>query len=267
MTVRTAMIEGRSSVRARRMAASIAPTSVPSLTRQGVPAVGAEAVQDVLAEGHRRRAVELDLVVVVEHHQLAEAEVPGEAGGLRRDPLLEVAVGADGVGPVVDDLVARPVELRGEAALGDGHADGVGHALAQRTGGRLHARRHAELGMTGRARAPLAEVLQLLEREVVAGQVEERVEEHRGVPGGEHEAVAVRPVGVRRGMVQEPRPQRVRHRRHAHRGAGMAGVGLLDAVDGQGADRVDGEQVELLGGEGGHRGEAPVRGGDGVGPL
>jgi hypothetical protein len=33
MTVRTEMMEGRSSDRARRMAASMAPTSVPSFTR------------------------------------------------------------------------------------------------------------------------------------------------------------------------------------------------------------------------------------------
>ena len=39
----------------------------------------------------------------------------------------------------------------------------------------------------------LAEALQLVEWEVVAGQVQQGIEQHRGVAGGEHEAVAVWP--------------------------------------------------------------------------
>ena len=38
---------------------------------------------------------------------LPQAEVPGERARLRRDALLEVAVGADDVRAVVDELVAR----------------------------------------------------------------------------------------------------------------------------------------------------------------
>ena len=156
------------------------------------------------------------------------------------DALLQVAVGHDPVrrgGRSI--VVAGPVELGGEAALGDGHADRVGEALAERPGRRLDAGRQAVLGMAGRARAPLAERLELLERDVVAGQVEERVEEHRGVAGGQDEPVAVRPVRMRRGVAQEARPEDVGHRRGAHRGAGMTGVRLLHAVDRQGPDRVD----------------------------
>ena len=121
--------------------------------------------------------------------------------------------------------------------------------------------RHAELGVARRARAPLAEALQVVEREVVAGQVEERVEEHRGVAGREHEPVAVRPVGMGGGVAQEAGPERVRHGRHAHRRTGMPRVRLLDAVDGEGPDRVDRELVQLIRGEGGHRGRLPWWGG------
>ncbi len=70
--------------------------------------------------------------------------------------------------------------------------------------------------------------------------------------GAQDEAVAVRPVRVGRGVAEEPRPERVGHRRGAHRGAGMAGVRLLDAVDREGPDRVDRELVEGLRG-GRHR--------------
>ena len=48
-----------------------------------LPAVGVEALEDVLAPGHRGGAVELDPVVVVEVDEPAEPEVAGERGGLR----------------------------------------------------------------------------------------------------------------------------------------------------------------------------------------
>ena len=51
-------------------------------------------------------------------------------------------------------------------------------------------------GWPGVLRAPLPELLELVEREVVAGEVQHRVEEHRRVARGEHEAVAVRPLRV-----------------------------------------------------------------------
>ena len=64
-------------------------------------------------------------------------------------------------------------------------------------------------------------------------------------PARQHEAVAVGPVRVGRGVAQEARPEDVGHRRGAHRGARMAGVRLLDAVDGERPDGVDGEPVEV----------------------
>ncbi len=136
---------GRSSASAASMAASIAPTSLPSVDALGLPAVGLEPLRDVLRPGHRGRPVELDEVVVVEDDELAEPKVAGQARRLRGDPLLEVAVRGDDPRPVVDDRMARPGVFGGEAALGDGHADRVRQALAERSGGRLDARRSARI--------------------------------------------------------------------------------------------------------------------------
>ena len=101
------------------------------------------------------------------------SEAASEATPSIRSPSLTIDVGV-----VVDDREVRAVEVRGEEALGDGHAHAVGEALAQRAGGRLDAGREAVLGVAGGAAAPLAELLQLLERQVVAGQVEQGVEQH-----------------------------------------------------------------------------------------
>ena len=72
----------------------------------------------------------------------------------------------------------------------------------------------------------------------VAGEIKQRVEQHRAVPGGEHEAVAVGPVGVGGIELQEAGEQHGGHVGHAHGHAGMAGIGLLHRVHGQRADGV-----------------------------
>ena len=75
----------------------------------------------------------------------------------------------------------------------------LAEALAERPGRGLDAERVAVLGMAGRAGPELPEAPQLVQRHVrIAGQVEQRVEQHRAVAGREHEPVAVRPIRMLR---------------------------------------------------------------------
>ena len=83
------------------------------------------------------------------------------------DALHQAAVAGDHEGVVVDDVGAEP---GAQVGFGDRHADGVGEPLAERPGGDLDAGGVADLGVAGRGRAPLAEVLQVVEFEPVAGQ-------------------------------------------------------------------------------------------------
>ena len=222
------------------MARSIASTSSESAIDCDVPALRLEALRLVLGrEGERRRAVDRDVVVVVEVDEPAEPEVAGDRGGLVGDPLHQVAVGADRVDEAVDELVVRPVVALGEEAIRDREADAVREALAERAGGRLDALGEEVLRMAGCPRLPLPEALQLLEREVVAGQVQRRVLEDAGVAGGEDEPVPVRPVGVGGVVAQDAPVEHVGERRQRHRGAGVPGVRLLHRIHGEGADRVD----------------------------
>ena len=70
------------------------------------------------------------------------------------------------------------------------------------------------------------------------------VEQHGGVSGGEDEAIAVGPKRVGGIVIQKMLPEGVDDGGEAHRRAGMAGIGLLDGVDGQGANGVDTKLVE-----------------------
>ncbi len=161
------------------------------------------------------------------------------------DAFHQAAVTQEDVGVVVDDVEAGTVEFLAQQALGQRHADRVGEALPQRAGGGFHARRDAVFGVAGGLAVQLAEVLQFRHRQVVAGQVQQRVQQHRTVAVGQHEAVAVGPVRVRRVVAQVAAPQRHGDVRHAHRHAGVARVGLLDGVHRKHADGIG----HLLGGQ------------------
>ena len=224
-----------------------------------VPAVALEPALHVLGEGERRVAVDRDVVVVVDHRQLAEPQMPGEGRRLAGDAFHQIAIARERPHPVVDDPVVRPVEVLRQDPLGDRHAHRVCHALAERPGGGFDAGRVPALRVARRARAPLAERLDLLDRQVVAAQVEQRVQQHGRVAAGEHEAVAVGPVGMRGVVAQEAGPEHVGRRRQRHRSAGMAGLRRLDRVHRERADRVDAAPGQLgIGYVGITEGEATV---------
>ena len=115
------------------------------------PSVGGEAPCDVVGVGELGRAVDGDVVVVVDVDQPAQLQVAGQRGGLVGDPLLEAAVAGEHERVVVADLGG---EGGAQPAFGDPHAHPVGHALAEGTGGHLDPGRVVELGVARGAAAP-----------------------------------------------------------------------------------------------------------------
>ena len=115
--------------------------------------------------------------------------------------------------------------------------------------------------MARRLRVQLPELPEVLERHVVAAEVEQAVDQHRPVAGREHEPVAVEPLGIVGVVLQEPGPQHRRRVGHAHREARVARVRLLDGVDGEPPDGVGGHLLE----SGPVLGRAVGCGGGGVG--
>ena len=120
-----------------------------------VPAVGAEPFADVVVRGEIGRPVDRDVVVVEDADQVAEAEMPGQRGGLVADALHHAAVAGDDERVVVLGVLA---EADAQVAFGDRHADRVGEPLPERPGRDLDAAGVARLGMAGRRRTPLAEL-------------------------------------------------------------------------------------------------------------
>ncbi|MNV15823.1 hypothetical protein D3C71_1065620 [compost metagenome] len=203
-----------------------------------VPAAGHKTQGGVVGKPGRDLAVDADAVVVVQGDQLVELPGAGQRHGFVADTFHQAAIAQEGVGVVVHHGVAFAVELGGQQLFSQRKAHGVGNALAQRAGGGFHASGVAHFGVAGRLAVQLAEVLQLANRQVVAREVQQRVQQHGAMAVGKHKPVAVKPLGVGRVVLEVAAPQRHGHVGHAHGGAGVAGVGLLNGVHGQCADRI-----------------------------
>ena len=223
-----------------------------------MPAVGLVAFQHVLGEGHARIPVNGDVVVVVEGDQLAQLQMPRQGTGLRGHPLLVAAVPHDHVGVVIHDGAVRSIESGGQVGLRNGQTHGIGHPGSQRTCGHLHTGGFKGFRMPRGFRAPLTELLDVLQgHAVIARQVQQGIEQHAAMPGGQHKAIPVEPLGILGIVAHHLVPQGIAHGRGPHGQAGVAAFGLVDRIDGQKANAVDAEGVNgnRRGNHGAGRGE------------
>ncbi len=136
------------------------------------------------------------MVVIVDGNEVAQLQVTSHGGGLTGNTLHGAAIAEEAVSVVVDELVAGLVEGSGGLALSNGETDGVGETLAERAGGDLNALSVVRLRVTGGDGVDLTEVLQVVDGELVAKEVQQRVLEHAAVAVGKNEAVTVEPLGV-----------------------------------------------------------------------
>ena len=99
---------------------------------------------------------------------------------------------------MIDNVECRPIEFRGEQFFGECHADGIGESLAERPGRGFNAGRQTELRVPGSAAMQLPKIFQLFERQVVTGQVQQCILQHRAMAVGQNKTVAIGPVRVGR---------------------------------------------------------------------
>ena len=142
----------------------------------------------------------LYFVGVEEHDEVVQSEVSRDASGALRDFLLHAAVGDVGIDAFALKAGVARAGVKGFG--GDGRAHGVGVPLSQRAAGILDAALGAYFRVTRRARAPLAEVFQVVYG-VVPDKCQLRIKHRRHVAGIQEETVATSPCGTIRVEVKE----------------------------------------------------------------
>ncbi|MCY1174327.1 hypothetical protein D9M73_145250 [compost metagenome] len=203
-----------------------------------LPVVGLKTLRRVVGEPAFDFAVDGDTVVIVERDQLAQAQGTGKGADFVGDAFHHAAITQEHIGVVIDDVVARTVELRRHDFFSQGKTHGVGQALAQWTGGGFYARGVAEFRVARSAAVQLTELLEVIDRQVVAGQVQQRVDQHRAVAVGQHEAVTVGERWIARVVLEVVAPKYLGDIRHTHWGTGMAAVGFLHGIHAEGTNGV-----------------------------
>ncbi len=217
---------------------------VVSVDLQSMPTVRVESLFGVFAEGDFGFSVDGDLVVVVDGDELAEPEVSGEGCGLAADALHETPIAAEDEDVVIEGLEALAAEAGSRHASGEGHTDRVGEALAEGAGGGLHAGGESVLRVAGGLGAELAEALQLVHGQVIAGEVEQSIQQHRRVSIRENEPIAIGPGWVGRVEPHELGEEYGGDVGHAKRGAGVPAISLVHRIDREGSEGVGGQFVE-----------------------
>jgi hypothetical protein len=161
---------------------------VVAVDLQGVPAKGGELLRHRLdAHDLRDAAFELQIVLIDHGAEVGGLVVRGAHRRLPDLPLLDLAVTEDGID--AGRLLLVPQRQR--------HAVGDRQALSQGAGGGLDARATAGVGVALQDAADLAQPVEIALGDIAA-VLEDRVERRRGVPLGQYQAVAARPVRLHR---------------------------------------------------------------------
>ena len=152
----------------------------------GLPAKGRELAVDRVEVQHiLGRPGLLEMVAIDDQREVVEPVLGGRGRGFPVLSFVELAVAGQDVGVIV--FLVDPG--------GQGVADADREPLAERAGRGLDSGQPLHVRVPFERAAQLAQRHDLVVREV-AGLRERRVEDRRGVPLGEDEAVAVGPVGV-----------------------------------------------------------------------
>src|SRR6202166_4781697 len=102
--------------------------------------------------------------------------MPRDRGGLARHALHQITIAADAEDVVIEEARVIALEAGAQMLRRQRHPDAVAEALAERPGCRLDAGSEAVLGMAGGDAAELAEMFDLLQRQIIAGQIEHRIQ-------------------------------------------------------------------------------------------
>ncbi len=194
------------------------------------------AAQDILVERHVGVVLDGDLVVVVDHHQVAQFLGAGQRGCFRRDAFLQVTVRSDHKDVVVERRGAGSgvgVEQAARVALAVGEAHRGSQTLAEGAGGDLHTGGVAVFGVAGDLGAPGAQGLDVVHFQAVTGEEQLQVQREGGVAGGEDKTVTAGPTVIAGIMAHDLLEQHVSNGGQGHGGAGVTVAHLLHGVCGE----------------------------------
>ncbi len=148
---------------------------VSVLDAQVLPAVRLIALRHAFRERQGELSVQRNIIGIVQNDHFAQFKVGCQRRCLAGHAFHQVAVAANRVRVVVDDVEAFAVVDSRHMLFGHRHADSHRDPLSQWTRGRIHPRRMPEFRVPRRFASPLTEIVQVFQRNIVFHQVQHRV--------------------------------------------------------------------------------------------
>ncbi len=155
----------------------------------------------------------------------------GKRSRFIRHAFHQIAVRADAVNKMVNNRKTLLIKFRRQMFLRHCHSHAVGKTLPKRSGRDFHAFGHKIFRMSGRLRMKLTEIFQFAHRQIIARQMQKRINQHRTVSGGKQKSIAVKPFRIFRIVTHKLRPQNISRRSHSQRQTGMPGIRLLHGIE------------------------------------
>ena len=105
-----------------------------------------------------------------------------QGGGLRCHAFHQIAIADQAIGKVIDNLMSGPVITGGEKGFRHRHPHSIPKPLAERPGGHFDTGGEAAFRMSRGHAVPLAKLLDLVERKIITGEVQQTIQQHRTMP-------------------------------------------------------------------------------------
>src|SRR5438445_86153 len=154
-----------------------------------MPAVSFKTLWYIFRESERGKTFNRYVIVVVEINQFAELQMSGKRRGFRRHTFHQIAVRHDCIGVMIDQRKIFLIESGSEVRRAHRHSHPVGKTLTQWPRRNLNSRRQAIFRMPWGLRSPLTKVLDLIQRKIVASQIQQRVKQHAAMTSRKQKAI------------------------------------------------------------------------------
>ena len=141
--------------------------------RYYMPAISFKTFWGIVSEPALNFTIDRDVVVIVESDQFTQTQRTSQGTGFMRNTLHQTTVTQENVGVMVDDFMAIAVEVGSQSFFSNCHSNTVGNTLAKRTRCGFHPGGIAIFRMPRGLGMQLAKLLEILDAEVIACQMQQ----------------------------------------------------------------------------------------------
>ncbi len=156
---------------------------IPIIHGLSMPAIGRESLLDIFRKSEISGSRQRNVVVIIKADELTEPQMASQGSGLRNHTFHQIAIARQDIRSVINDLVPGSVIPGCEKGFRHRHPHSIPKPLAEWPGSHFNSGCEAAFWMSWGLAAPLAELLDVVEGEVISRKVQQTIQQHRPMAG------------------------------------------------------------------------------------